>query len=176
LLLWGGCVGNAFPLTDNAIAELLQTVATQDDAAAPDSAAEQGGTDGPQSSASSADAPGSASSPATGDSNLPIDVRLRADLRGRGEARGHADYRVEGNRRSFKIEVEHFPPGEYAVLINGVEACTISVGAPGLAEIEFDSKSEPGPTPFPDGFPAEIRTGDTVEVLEIVSGPFAPDD
>jgi len=73
----------------------------------------------------------------------------------------------------FKIEVEHFAPGEYAVLINGVEAFTLSVGAPGLVEIEFDSKIEPGHTPFPGGFPAEIRTGDTVEVLGIVSGPFA---
>jgi hypothetical protein len=131
-----------------------------DDPAADDNGGLQPDDDPGQSAA------GNAAPDATGD------FRLKTALSGNGAQSGNADYRLEAGREKFKVEVQHFAPGTYEVRINGVHVADITVGPLGTAEIEFDSKVELGHTPFPDGFPETIRTGDEVSVGGLVSGVF----
>jgi hypothetical protein len=170
-----GCVSSAFPLTDSAIAELLQTESVPQDGTGGSQSSDESPADDVSAEADLADSPDDDFA-TTSTANALADVRLRADLRGAGEPRGQVDYRVEDGRRSFKVEVEHFAAGEYSVRINGVEVLTLSVGSLGFAEVEFDTKSEPGHTPFPPGFPSEIQVGDTIDVAGIVSGTLARDE
>lgn len=100
------------------------------------------------------------------------DVRIEARLTGDSAASGHAEFRREGGRRKFKVEVEDFPAGIYGVFLNGKQVTEIEVGASGLAEIEFDSKIEPGHVPFPSDFPESVEKGDTLRVGELVEGKF----
>lgn len=109
----------------------------------------------------------------TDDGGNAGELRLETRLAGDTAAKGNADYRVvDGDRRKFKVEVENFPPGEYEVRINGVAVAKIAVGATGFAEIEFDSKVEPGHQPLPENFPAEIKAGDTINVGGLAEGRF----
>lgn len=100
------------------------------------------------------------------------DSRIQMRLVGDGLESGSAEYRVEAGRRKFKVEVEDFQPGTYTVALNGVIVAEIIIGPLGTAEIEFDSKTEVGHVPFPDGFPAVVRAGDVLNVGELVSGAF----
>jgi hypothetical protein len=218
-LLITGCVSEALPQTDEALAELIQSATpsasgrpsddsserSDDFSPAPSDTSNSAEMPGAQSSDDSADtsnstddsSPGvddsasssdnsvsradddpnrSDNSAATADASpVPASPRLRATLSGDGAESGHADYRVEDGRRKFTVEVEDFAPGEYAVLINGVEVAVLSVGTLGTAEIEFDSKVEVEHVRFPVGFPAEIQTDDVVSIDGVVGGRFAVD-
>ena len=194
-LFSAGCVTEALPLTDGALAELIQSASPSDNSQSGDDSSGRVDDSTPPSSDdfSSDDSPGSQSSddaPSSADdsvapsadssssSDIPAsgpNQRIRADLSGGGLESGHADHRVEDGRRKFSVEVEDFAPGLYAVRINGVEVAMISVGSLGTAEIEFDSKVEVGHTPFPATFPEEVQVGDTVDVGGLVTGAFVPD-
>lgn len=199
-LFSAGCVTEALPLTDGALAELIQSGSPSDNSPSSDDSVGRVDDSSPSSSDSSSsdsssadDSPDSQSSddsPSSSDdgmsssddnspsSDTPVsgpNQRLRAGLSGGGAESGHADYRVEDGRRKFSIEVEDFAPGDYSVRINGVDVAVISVGALGTAEIEFDSKIELGHTPFPGTFPAAVQTGDVVDIAGIVSGALALD-
>lgn len=98
------------------------------------------------------------------------DVRLTARLTGSGSQTGHAEYRQESGRRRFKVEVEGFAAGTYDVSVAGVVIGQITVGTLGSAELEWDSKVEPGHTPLPTNFPSQLVPGDEVGVGELLHG------
>lgn len=100
------------------------------------------------------------------------DVRISAALRGDGGASGRAEYRVESDRRRFKVQCENCPPGTYDVTLNGQPVGTIVVGALRRGEVEFDSKAEAGHVVLPASFPASVVSGDVVAVGSIVVGAF----
>ncbi len=96
-----------------------------------------------------------------------------ARLDGAGSAYGEAEYFEDNGRRAFDFEAYRVPAGSYALLINGVEVATITVGSSGYAEVHFDSQPGPGVQPLPDNFPQSVQPGDQVALGDLLSGTFA---
>lgn len=65
----------------------------------------------------------------------------------------------------FSVEVENATPGDtYAVTVKGIAVGTVTIGALGEGEIEFQSNPrDADDLPLPAGFPA-LKAGDTVQI------------
>jgi len=84
-------------------------------------------------------------------------------------AKGTAEYRSDGSRNRFKVEIEKVPFGDYGLRVDSNVVGTINV-ATNSGEVEFDTNVEPGHLPLtfdPRGKLVEVLQGSTV-VLQIV--------
>lgn len=103
-------------------------------------------------------------SPSGAPANVP-DQRFPAVLSGAGQEHGDAEYREVGTRRKLKIELEDAIVGStHAILVDGVSVGDLVIGPLGEGEIEFDTKIEPGKTPWPANLPLRLGPGVVIEV------------
>jgi hypothetical protein len=64
-------------------------------------------------------------------------------------AEANADFEIRKNGRArFEVELERVPPGDYGVFVDGTERGTISVGALGRGQMEWESDDSGGNLDF----------------------------
>ena len=99
-------------------------------------------------------------------------IDIKANLVNTGAlagAKGFAEYRSDGSRNRFKVEIEKVPSGNYDVRVDGNVVGPISV-ATTFGEVEFDTNIEPGKLPLtfePRGKLVEVLQNSTV-ILQVV--------
>jgi len=113
------------------------------------------------------------SSPAGGGGGgTGISIDVKANLANTGAlpgAKGYTEFRSDGSRSRFKVEIEKVPSGSYDVRVEGNVVGTISV-ATSFGEVEFDTQIEPGKLPLtfdPHGKLVEVLQNGTV-ILQVV--------
>jgi len=112
------------------------------------------------------------SAPPGGGGGTGTSIVIKASLVNTGAlpgAKGAAEYRSDGSRNRFKVEIEKVPFGDYGLRVDGNDVGAIAV-ATTFGEIEFDTNIEPGKLPLtfdPRGKLVEVLQNDTV-ILQVV--------
>jgi|CXWL01.1.fsa_nt_gi hypothetical protein len=100
----------------------------------------------------------------TGNANGATEIRLAALLSGVGAEHGNTEYRELSNRMKLKVELENAAPGsQHDIQVNGVSIGTLTIGALGKSEIEFDTNVEPNHLPWPPALSSGLQTGAVVQ-------------
>ena len=113
-----------------------------------------------------------------GKNELRLRARLTAPLGTAGNPKGHAEFRQgqQPGQRRFDVRVEGLTPGRTLdVLVKGVKVGTITVnpGGEGGLTLRDRVEQEPDTFPFPANFPADLKSGDMVQV-DVLTGKLVP--